>query len=54
MRKNFQIDTSQIEIRANFLFRRKFFRILDPQGLNFIAINLKFLRIVDNYVTYNL
>ena len=47
MRKNFQIRTS-------FFNPRKFFRILDQVGLNFNAINLKFVWFVDTYVTYNL
>jgi len=32
----------------------EFFRILDQLGLNFEAINLKFLQIVGNIVVYNL
>ena len=32
----------------------EFFRILDQLGLNFEAINLKFLQIVGNIVDYDL
>ena len=50
----FQIDSLQIEIRMNFVSPPKFFHILDQLGLNFDAINLKFLKIVGYIVVYNL
>ena len=41
--------------QKTLFFREKnFLHILDRLGLNFNAINLKFVLFVDNYVTYNL
>ena len=37
-----------------FLFQEEFFRILDWLGLNFNAINLKFLQIVGHKAVYNI
>ena len=44
--QKFQIDSSQAEISTNFFIPQKFFCILDQLGLNFDAINLKFVQIV--------
>ena len=52
--QKFQIYISQIEIRTNFFIPQKFFCILDQLGLNFNAINLKFVKIVGDKVVYNL
>jgi len=41
-------------INKNFFISQKYFRILDQLGLNFYAINLTFLQIVDNYMSYTL
>ena len=45
------LQSVKIEIRTNIFIPQKFFRILDWLGLNFNAINLKFVWIIDNYVT---
>ena len=54
MRKNFRRNK---KIRPDLICEVsiwKFLRILDQVGLNFNAINLKFVLFVENYVTYNL
>ena len=50
----FHIDSLKTVISRNFLISQKYFRILDRLGLNFNAINLKFLQTVDNYMAYTL
>ena len=50
----FHIDSLKIVINKNFFISQKYFRILDQLGLNFYAINLTFLQIVDNYMSYTL
>ena len=44
--KTFKLIAQKIEIRTSFFIPRKFFQILDRLGLNFYAINLKFLQFV--------
>jgi len=50
----FHIDNLKTVISRNFFILQKYFRFLDRLGLNFYAINLKFLQIVDKYVAYTL
>ena len=50
----FHMDSLQIVVSMNFFILQKYFCILDWLGLNFYAINLQFLQIVDNYMAYNL
>ena len=52
--KNFGSIAHKLRSARVFLFLEKFFRILDPLGLNLNAINLKFSQIVGHEAVYNI